>query len=156
MEIIMREQDNIALVRQGYEAYTKGDLQRLLSLFSRDIDWDMPSIEGVPFTGKRHGIDAVAECFRLMADSQEAREFKPDEFIGQDDKVLVLGHCTFAVKSTGREFSSDFCHVFRIAGGKVASFKEYDDSYAAAKAYQPDIAGMGATAARAEPRPSIH
>ncbi|MGZ5199643.1 MAG: nuclear transport factor 2 family protein [Telluria sp.] len=152
----MREQDNIALVRQGYDAYSKGDLPRLLSMFSRDIDWDMPEIEGVPFTGKRHGIDAVGECFRLMDESQQAREFKPDEFIGQGDKVLVLGHCTFYVKATGREFSSDFCHVFRISGDKVTSFKEYDDSYAAAKAYQADIAGIGATGTRAEPRPSVH
>jgi uncharacterized protein len=156
METIMREQDNIALVRQGYDAYSKGDLPRLLSIFSRDIDWDMPSIESVPFTGKRHGIDAVGECFRLMDEYQVAREFIPDDFIGQGDKVLVLGHCTFHVKSTGRDFSSDFCHVFRIAGDKVASFKEYDDTYAAAKAYQPDIAGIGAAGTRAEPRASIH
>jgi ketosteroid isomerase-like protein len=156
MEDIMRERDNIELVRQGYDAYSKGDLTRLLSLFSRDIDWDMPSIDGVPFTGKRHGISAVGEFFRLMDDCQEAREMTPDEFIGQGDKVVVLGHCTFYVKATGREYSSDFCHLFRIEGDKVVSFKEYDDTYAAAKAYQPDIAGVGATGTRAEPRPSVH
>jgi ketosteroid isomerase-like protein len=156
MEGIMKEQDNIELVRQGYDAFSKGDLQRLLSIFSRDIDWEMPSIEGIPFTGKRHGLDAVGEFFRLMDDFQQAREFKPDEFIGQGDRVVVLGHCTFYVKSTGREYSSDFCHLFRIDGDKVASFKEYDDTHAAAKAYQPDMPDLGATEARAGSRPSVH
>jgi ketosteroid isomerase-like protein len=124
MEEIMKESYNIELVRQGYEAFSRGDLPKLLSIFSRDIEWDMPSIEGAPFTGKRHGIAAVGECFRLMDECQEAREMTPDEYIGQGDRVIVLGHCTFYVKATGREFSSDFCHLFRIDGDKVVSFKE--------------------------------
>jgi ketosteroid isomerase-like protein len=112
----------------------------------------MPEVEGIPFTGKRRGVDQVAEFFRVMADCQEPREFKPDQFIAQGDQVVVLGHGTFTVKATGAEFSGDWCHVFRVAGGKIASFKEYDDTYKAAQAYQPQGIGAGTTAAR----PSVH
>jgi ketosteroid isomerase-like protein len=154
MEEIMNEQANIELLKQAYDAYDKGDIQRLMSLLAQDIDWDLPEVEGIPFTGKRHGLNEVSDFFRVMAECQEPREFKPDRFIGQGDQVIVLGHGTFTVKATGAEYSDEWCHVFRIAGGKIASFKEYCDTYKAAQAYQPQ--GAGAAAGKAAPRPSVH
>jgi hypothetical protein len=114
----------------------------------------LPDIEGIPFTGKRRGVDQVADFFRVLAECQEPREFKPDQFIGQGDQVVVLGHGTFTVKATGAEYSNDWCHVFRVAGGKIASFKEYDDTHRAAQAYQPQ--GAGAAAGKAATRPAVH
>jgi ketosteroid isomerase-like protein len=154
MEEIMNEQANIELLKQAYDAYGKGDIQRLLSLFAQDIDWDLPEVEGIPFTGKRHGLKEVSDFFRVMAECQEPREFGPDRFIGQGDQVVVFGHGTFAVKATGAEYSDEWCHVFRVAGGKIASFKEYCDTLKAAQAYQPQ--GAGAAAGKEAPRPSVH
>jgi ketosteroid isomerase-like protein len=152
MEGIMNEQANISLLKQAYDAYGQGDIQRLLGMLAQDIDWDMPDIEGIPFAGKRHGVDQVADFFRILAECQEPREFRPDQFIAQGDQVVVLGHGTFAVKATGAEFSSDWCHVFRVSGGKIASFKEYDDTHQAAQAYQQQGIGAGTTAQR----PAVH
>jgi ketosteroid isomerase-like protein len=121
-------------------------------MVAQDVDWELPDIEGIPFTGKRHGVDQVAEFFRILAECQEPREFKPDRFIAQDDQVVVQGHGTFVVKATGAEFSGDWCHIFRVAGGKIASFKEYDDTHQAAQAYQPRGAGAGIAAQR----PAVH
>lgn len=153
----MKEQDNIGLVRQAYEAYDRGDIPRLLALFSRDIDWDMPEVEGISFTGKRKGVDEVADFFRQMAEQQEEREFKADEFIGQGDRVVVLGHCTYSVKSTGLDYSDKFCHIFTVKDGKIASFREYADTHRAALAYQPRPGTLGAgAAAAASTRTSVH
>ncbi|GAB3455485.1 hypothetical protein GCM10027321_08030 [Massilia terrae] len=151
----MKEQDNIKLVRQGYDAFLKGDLNGLLSMFSSDIDWEIPEVEAMPFSGKRHGIDAVAGFFRDMLAAQDVREMVPDEFIGQGDTVVVLGHFAFTVKSTGREYSDDFCHVFRIANGQISGFKEYADTHKAAMAYEPQMAGTSADMGQAGGR-SIH
>lgn len=152
----MSTQENIGLLKQAYDAYGKGDIQRLLSMCTQDIEWDLPEVEGIPFTGKRQGLNQVAEFFRILAECQEPREFRPDQYIGQDDKVVVLGHATFTVKATGAEFSGDWCHVFRIAGGKIASFKEYDDTHRAAMAYQAQGAGLGAAAGKGATRPAVH
>jgi ketosteroid isomerase-like protein len=156
MEGIMNEQANIELLKQGYDAYSKGDIQRLLGMFAQDIEWELPEVEGIPFTGKRHGLSQVADVFRIMAECQETREFKPDRFIAQGDQVTVLGHGTFSVKATGADFSDEWCHVFRIAGGKVASFKEYCDTYKAAQAYQIQGASTGAAAGKGATRPAVH
>jgi hypothetical protein len=148
----MNEQANIGLLKQAYDAYGQGDIQRLLGMLAQDIDWELPDIEGVPFAGKRHGVDQVADFFRILAECQVPREFRPDQFIAQGDQVVVLGHGTFTVKATGAEFSSDWCHVFRVAGGKVVSFKEYDDTHQAAQAYQPRGIGAGTAATQ----PAVH
>jgi ketosteroid isomerase-like protein len=112
----------------------------------------LPETEGIPFTGKRRGIDQVADFFRVLAECQDTREFAPDRFIGQGDDVVVFGHATFVVRETGVEYSDEWCHVFRVTGGKIASFKEYTDTHRAAQAYQPQgiHAGQGAT------RPAVH
>jgi ketosteroid isomerase-like protein len=154
MEGIMNEQANIDLVKQGYDAYAKGDLGRLLGLFTQDVAWELPEVEGIPFTGKRQGLEQLADVFRVMAGCQELREFRPDQFIAQGDQVAVLGHFTFTVTATGAEYSDDWCHVFRIAGGKIAGFKEYCDTHKAAQAYNAQ--GAGTAAGRDAPRPAIH
>jgi ketosteroid isomerase-like protein len=156
MEGIMNEQANIELLKQAYDAYGKGDIQRLLGLCTQDITWELPEVEGIPFTGKRQGLAQAADFFRILDECQEAREFRTDQFIAQGDQVAVLGHFTFTVRATGAEYSDDWCHVFRIAGGKIASFKEYCDTYKAAQAYQAPAAGAGAAAGKGAPRPAVH
>jgi ketosteroid isomerase-like protein len=156
MEGIMSEQANISLLKQAYAAYDKGDIQTLLGLLAQDIEWELPEVEGIPFTGKRHGLAQVSDFFRVMAECQEAREFKPDRFLAQGDQVIVLGHATFTVKTTGAEYSDAWCHVFNVAGGKIASFKEYSDTHRAAQAYQAQGAGIGAAAGKGATRPAVH
>jgi ketosteroid isomerase-like protein len=156
MEEIMNEQANISLLKQAYDAFDKGDIQRLLGTFAQDIEWELPEVERIPFTGKRRGIDQVADFFRVMAECQDPREFRPDRFIAQGDEVVVFGHATFVVKATGAEYSDEWCHVFRIAGGKIASFKEYSDTYRAAQAYQPQGVQAGAAADKGATRPAVH
>lgn len=148
----MNEQANIELVRQGYDAFNKGDIQRLLGLFADDIEWELQEVEGIPFTGKRHGRDEVADFFRIMDECQEPQEFVADSYIAQDDQVVVLGHATFTVRATGATFSDDWCHVFGIANGKLASFKEFADTWQAVQAYRLQRADAGGEAQR----PAMH
>jgi ketosteroid isomerase-like protein len=64
------------------------------------------------------------------------REFEPREFIAQGNKVVVLGHGAWTVNATGRDFDSDWVHVFTIEDGHIAAFREFLDSHLAAEACQ--------------------
>ena len=68
--------------------------------------------------------------------AQEPRQFEPKEFVAQGDKVVALGHYAWHVRSTGREWESDFAHVFTVEDGKVRRFQEYTDSAALAEAFR--------------------
>lgn len=132
----MSEQQNTELVRQAYAAYGRGDVESVLGCMAPDIDWEIPAVPALSFTGKRHGCDQVAEYFRLAGEQQALREFTPREFIAAGDKVIVLGHGAWTAKETGQDFDSDWVHVFTVKGGRIAAFREFMDVHVAVEAFR--------------------
>ena len=132
----MSEQENTRLVQQAYSSFQSGDILAVLDLLSEDVEWLIPDVEGVPGGGTRHGREQVGEFFQTLDDTQEARQFEPREFVAQGDKVVALDHYVWHVKSTGRQWESDFVHVFTVRGGKTTRSQEYADTTALADAYR--------------------
>ena len=132
----MSEQENTALVQQAYANFKNADIDGLLSLFSEEITWELPEMEGVPFGGKREGLGPVMEFFAQIGMSQEPLRFEPNEFIAEADKVVALGSYDWRVRATSRDFTSNFVHVFTITGGKISGFREFLDTAACIAAYQ--------------------
>lgn len=132
----MSEQENITIVQRAYQNFKNGDISSLLDLFSEDIDWHLPEVEHLPFSGKHKGRDEVAGFFQSLAESQDVMMFNPQDFIAQGDKVVVLGDYSWRVRSTNREFMSDWAHVWTVKDGKLVAFKEYTDTAASSRAYQ--------------------
>lgn len=132
----MSEQENTAIAQQAYNNFKTGNIQALLDQMSADITWQLPDVPGVPLAGRRTGRDGAADFFATVARDQEVVEFEPREFVAQGDKVVSLGYYKWRVKETGREFESDFVHIFTIRDGKVAGFREHFDTAVVAAAYQ--------------------
>jgi uncharacterized protein len=61
--------------------------------------------------------------------------FELEEYIAQGDKVVVLGRFLMRLKATGREFGSDWAHVWTVKGGKIVCFSEYVDTAAVSRAH---------------------
>ena len=154
----MDEQANTDLIVQVYNAFTKGDSARLLSYMAQDIEWDEPDVPGLPFAGKRQGRDSVAEFFRMVAAVQQIREFRPTEFIAQNDRVVALGHYEWTVRANGFDWGSDWVHIFTIHDGKITAFREMTDTHRAVEAFQLAQARVGRSVpvTDATPPPSIH
>ena len=132
----MSEQENTQLVQQSYRDFQNGDVQSVLSSLSEDIEWVVPQIGGVPIGGTYHGVEEVGQFFSGLGDAQEPRQFEPREFVSQGEKVVALGHYAWHVSSTGREWDSDFAHVFIVRNGKIARFQEYTDTAAIDAAFR--------------------
>ncbi len=132
----MSEQENTEVVRQAYGNFQTGDIESLLNLLADDAGWRLPLMENVPFAGSRKGREAIGQFFAILNEAQEAREFEPQSFIAQGDKVAVQGRYLWRVKASGREYQGDWVHVFTLRDGKITDFQEYTDTAAAANAYQ--------------------
>ena len=137
----MSEQENIKTVQQVYENFKgenfrSADMQSLLGLYSDDVEWQVPEMENVRLAGKRSGLKGVREFFSAVADDLEALQFETQEFIAQGDKVVALGRYSWRVKATGKEFSSDWAHVYTVREGKIVRFQEYMDTAAEIKAHR--------------------
>ena len=131
----MSEQDNVAVVRRAYENFKGGDINGILDSLTEEVDWRLPEIEGVAFSGARKGREGVGGFFSQLAESQETVSFEPREFVAQGDKVVVLGTYRWRVKKNGREYGGDWAHVFTVRDGRIAGFHEYMDSGAARAAF---------------------
>lgn len=125
----MREQANIEFIKLCYDAYMKADAPRLLSYMAPDVEWDVPDMPGLAFSGKRKGHAAIQEFFRLISEGQELRHFAPLEFFASGDRVVVLGDYEWTVRSNGFEFSGEWAHVFTVRDGKILSFRQMLDTH---------------------------
>ena len=132
----MNEQENTATIQQAYNNFKTGNIEALLDQMSDNVTWQLPETAGVPVAGKRTGRDGVKEFFATLARDQDVIEFEPREFVAQGDKVVSLGDYKWRVKDTGREYASDFVHVFTVRDGKIVAFREHYDTAVVAAAYQ--------------------
>jgi ketosteroid isomerase-like protein len=132
----MSEQQNTALVQQAYANFKTADIDALLGLFSDEITWELPEMPGVPFGGKREGLGPVMEFFAQIGMSQEPLRFEPTTFVAQDNLVVALGSYDWRVRETGRDFTSNFAHLFTISDGQIVAFQEFMDTAACIAAHQ--------------------
>jgi uncharacterized protein len=128
-------QENIKIVQNAYNNFKNGNIEGILSSLTEDVEWELPSIPNVPFSGKRTGRTRVGQFFVTLAECQESLSFEPREFVADGDKVVSVGNYRWKVKSTGKTFECAFAHVFTIRNGKVVKFLEFTDTAAASNAY---------------------
>jgi ketosteroid isomerase-like protein len=125
----MSEQQNVELIKSGYAAFTRGDRQALLDLFSDDLDFQHPMPQSIwPWAGKRNGRAGFAEFLAGLDETVEYEQFEPREFIAQGDRVAVLVFERSRVKATGVVFDNPYMHVFKLKGVKVVQFLVFEDT----------------------------
>lgn len=138
----MTIQENKQLAMQCYQKFQAQDIEGLMQNFADDIEWVGVESEFLPFSGTYRGRQEVMQYFGLLAQSQEAMQFEPREFIAEDDKVVVCGDSQWQVRATGRSYINPWVHVFTMRDGKVARFQQFNDTAAAERAYRPLPASM--------------
>ena len=57
-------------------------------------------------------------------------DLRPEEYVAQGDRVVVLGFARMVTAATGRKWETRFVHVVRIRDNKVARFEAYFDTAA--------------------------
>jgi uncharacterized protein len=131
----MSVQKNVQIVKDGFAAYARGDMQGLLALFAEDIEWIVPG-EGLRFAGTYRGLAEVAGFFQKISEMLEVSLFEPREFVAQGDRVLVVGFERETVKATNRTFEEHWVFAFTFRNGKVTNVREYFDTLALARGFE--------------------
>ena len=73
-----------------------------------------------------------------MASTQRDYALRTDEFIAQDDKVIMVGGYGATVTATGKSFDLPLVHVWTIQNGKVKRFVNFTGTAKVAEAYTSD------------------
>lgn len=145
----MNEQQNVALVKEMYAAFGRGDVQAIIKHLTDDIEWTLEAPDTIPFAGKKVGPAAVLGFFQTLGTTQDNPKLTTDEFIAQGDKVATTGRYSATVKATGKRFDCAVAHIFTIRNGKVGRFQDFLDTAQMADAYTPKSASAAIRIERA-------
>lgn len=116
-------------IREVYAALDAGDAGPLADLMDPEIEWREP--EGAPGVGGLYrGRTAVfTEVFARMPDLWEEFHVRPDEFIGDGDRVVVLGTLTVRAAGLGGRAVTPFVHVWRMRDGRAVAWACHTDTH---------------------------
>jgi ketosteroid isomerase-like protein len=127
------EAQNVAILKQAYAKWSQ-------SKGASAGDWTAIFADNFKFGSiaqGRHGAayltsyqsrDQLAQYFAGLARDWEMIDFVTQHFIAQDDRVVMLGHCTWRFKRTGKVVSTPKADTWRFANGNAVEFYEYYDT----------------------------
>src|SRR4051794_31320334 len=117
--------DNVAVIRTGYEAFARGDVETVLGLFDPAIEWYTP--DSIRFGGCYVGQAGVGEFFSKLPENYAELNVEPSAFVDRADTVVAIGrHRGRSV--AGVAFEIPFVHVWTFSNGKATTFNEYFDT----------------------------
>ena len=125
---------NTDTLKQGYEAFGRGDLDGATENFADDIRWENPEAPQIPNNGTTEGKENVKALFAELGNHWESFSITPDEFIESGDTVVVLSHSDAKGKDTGTEVRLPWVHIWRFSDGKVTEVQALTDTALAADA----------------------
>ena len=125
---------NVDTLKQGYEAFGRGDLDGATQNFADDIRWENPEAPQVPNNGVTEGKEAVKQLFADLGTHWESFSITPDEFLESGDTVVVLSHAEAKARDTGKEVKLPWVHIWRFRGDEAAEVQALTDTALAADA----------------------
>jgi uncharacterized protein len=125
---------NVDVLRDGYEAFGRGDIGGITENFDEEIEFVGPNSQRMPGAGAHRGRDAVAALLAGMRERWDDLTWTPDEFVSEGETVVVLGHMEGRAKATGTQVKVPFVHVWRMSGGKVTRGQALTDTAVVADA----------------------
>ena len=62
---IMSDKETAAVVQGIYDSFMAGDIAAVIGSLSDNVEWVLPEIPKVPFSGKRQGKDSLTAFFSI-------------------------------------------------------------------------------------------
>ena len=131
-------QENVETLREGFEAFARGDIDGVLERLDSDVDWS-------PAIGPILGVETVRgrEALRrfLTRDLFEGFDrFRAEPLSIEDlggEYVLVMVRYTGRGQSSGIEMDMTSASLYRMRDGKVVTMRDYSTRAEALEAAGP-------------------
>jgi uncharacterized protein len=135
----MSTNNNLDQLKSAYQTWhdTKGSSTGAwMELFAdhvhiRSMHEETP---GLGFAKDRYSKQEAVEYFTGLLEHWSMDHFTPEEYVCQDNKFAVFGHCAWIFKANGNKAECIFSHFWRFEDGKAVEIIEVFDSAKAAAA----------------------
>ena len=112
-------EENVEVVREAWDAYSRGDYDRIAGFHDPHIV--VVTLED----GAVYGNDAVLANYKRWNEAWERAETTLEEVIGHGDRVFVAVQFHGRGRASGVELKTRFYEVFMVRDGKVLRIDEY-------------------------------
>jgi ketosteroid isomerase-like protein len=112
------QQDNIEVIKKGYDAFISGDVETVMALFDDNIEWVQPGNSTI--SGTYHGKGEVGRYLQLLGDKNPT--VKVRRLLADGDTVVALTEV-----SVGEDRAHD-AEVFTVSDGKTTRVEVHTDT----------------------------
>lgn len=127
-------------IRQAYRRLANGVEVPLELLLADDVVWKVEGVTGVvPFAGTYEGKKGVLRYLEDVKQSACIESLAARFFVKQGSVIHVHLVEEGVALPTGKRFTMEIVHAWRLnEAGRIASFREYNDTYAMRAAFDPE------------------
>ncbi|WAZ21659.1 nuclear transport factor 2 family protein [Streptomyces cinnabarinus] len=118
----MAEHPHAQLVRKGYEAFSRGDMETLRGLMTSDCTQHVPGDH--PLSGDHKGQDAIIAMYGRLAEETKGTMRAELMSMMVDGRGHVVAMHRFTADRNGKHLDEKACIIFRIVGDKATDLDE--------------------------------
>jgi len=127
----MSVEDNVALMRSLYEAYSRKDPAPLFENLGEAVQFHFVAHpDHFTFAGSHAGKDGVQRALELIAQEYDWLVYQARDFIAEGDRVVALTDGVIQHRASGKELPMRMVDIIRIENGRIVEFTEFFDSAA--------------------------
>ena len=120
-------QQDVKVIRSGYESFNRKDIAAVLELYDPRIEWIEPGGGRSPAGTYRGPQNVASEAFASVPQNFDDFRVEPEQFIDAVGHVVVVGRFRGKAKNGGT-LDAPFVHVYRMRNGKAVFFQNYVDA----------------------------
>jgi ketosteroid isomerase-like protein len=127
-------EENVEIVRDGFEAAMRQDWKRAAELIDPEVEMH-GTVGGLEQGRVARGLAEIVNSFEVDdLEAWEERRLEPQKFLQNDDLVVVLLHEYRRGKGSGVELETDTAIVVTVHDRRVVRIQGYMDQAAALEA----------------------
>jgi len=124
---------NVTLLKQAYKSWNDsqgGSVDEWMKICSDNIKFGSlaQGPAGANYLTAYSSRDALKEYFGGLARDWQMIEYVAENFVAQGDRVIMLGHCSWRYKKTGKVVQTQKAASWRFANGKAVEYYEFYDT----------------------------
>jgi ketosteroid isomerase-like protein len=125
-------EENVEVIRRGWDAYTRGDLEALLEVFAPEVVtvMDPAGLERATYQGREGVLQSLSD----FLESFDALVQTPLDYIDAGDRVISHVRQEARGSSSGVPVSADVWMVFTLRDRKVVRYEFFADEQVAREA----------------------
>jgi ketosteroid isomerase-like protein len=115
------------VVEKMFYAFANGDVEKFLETVSTDTVWIYHGTQIIP-KGTYEGTEGVRTFISNILNNTEIINFEPQQYICEDNTVVVLGREHQRIKKSGKELRQKWVQIYTVENNLITKMEEFATS----------------------------